>query len=173
MTNLNILTEKLIPTSALNKLVDKLKSQNKKIVFTNGCFDILHKGHVEYLAQAADLGDVLIVGLNSDDSVRRQEKGKNRPINKINARQTVLSSLFFVDYVVEFNENTPINLIEIILPSVLVKGGDYNPCETNKKNKSYIVGKDIVEKNGGNVQVINLVKGFSTTATIQKMKSTN
>ena len=147
------------------------KNDGKKIVFTNGCFDILHKGHVEYLAQTADLGDVLILGLNSDDSVKRQGKGEDRPINKIRARETVLASLFFIDYIVEFDDNTPYDLINLIKPSVLVKGGDYNPSQTDKTQKDYIVGKDIVEANNGKVEVINLVDGFSTTGLIQKMKS--
>ena len=170
MNNLSRITTKIIKLKDVQSLANKIKSKNQSIVFTNGCFDILHKGHVEYLAQAKDKGDVLIVGLNSDDSVRRQGKGKERPINKIEARQTVLSSLFFVDYVVEFDEDTPINLIKLIQPNVLVKGGDYDPCETNSNAKSYIVGKDIVEANGGKVEVINLVEGFSTTSIVNKLK---
>jgi len=169
MKNLSKIKLKIITIDAIEELANSLKSKSKKIVFTNGCFDILHKGHVEYLAQAADKGDVLILGLNSDNSVRRQGKGKDRPINKIEARQTVLAALFFVDYIVVFDKDTPIDLIEKIKPSVLVKGGDYNPCEIDKKNKSYIVGKDIVEANGGKVEVINLVDGFSTTSILKKM----
>lgn len=171
MTNLDKIVSKIVDLDSIKNLSKSIKSDGKKIVFTNGCFDILHKGHVEYLAQAADLGDVLIVGLNSDDSVRRQGKGDDRPINKINVRQTVLASLFFVDYIVEFDDNTPFDLINEIEPSVLVKGGDYNPCETDKNQKKYIVGKDIVEQYGGKVEVINLVDGFSTTGLINKMKS--
>ena len=173
MTNLDVIKHKLVSESAIEKLALDLKKQGKKIVFTNGCFDILHKGHVEYLAQTADLGDVLILGLNSDDSVKRQGKGEDRPINKIEARQTVLASLFFIDYIVEFDNDTPYDLINNIKPSVLVKGGDYNPCETDKNQKGYIVGKDIVENNGGVVEVINLVDGFSTTGLINKMKANN
>ncbi len=170
MSNLSKITSKIIKLKDIQSLANILKNNKQSIVFTNGCFDILHKGHVEYLAQAKDKGDVLIVGLNSDDSARRQGKGEERPINKIEARQTVLASLFFVDYVVEFDEETPINLIKLIQPNVLVKGGDYDPCETNSKSKSYIVGKDIVEANGGKVEVINLVDGFSTTSIVNKLK---
>ena len=171
MSNLSKIASKRIDQDALVELANELKSKGKKIVFTNGCFDILHKGHVEYLAQTADLGNVLIVGLNSDNSVKRQGKGDDRPINKIDARQTVLASLFFIDYIVEFDTDTPYDLINRIKPSVLVKGGDYDPCQTDKTQKDYIVGKDIVEANNGSVEVINLVDGFSTTGLINKMKS--
>jgi rfaE bifunctional protein nucleotidyltransferase chain/domain len=169
MSNLQTIANKIIDYNQLGDLSKKLKSAGKKIVFTNGCFDILHKGHVEYLAQAADKGNVLILGLNSDDSVKRQGKGEDRPINKINARQTVLASLFFIDFIVEFDDNTPIKLIESIQPDVLIKGGDYDPLEIDKSSKTYIVGKDIVEANGGKVEVINLVDGFSTTLIINKI----
>ncbi len=170
MSNLNTIASKIIQLKDIESLTKKLKTKGKSIVFTNGCFDILHKGHVEYLAQAKDKADVLIVGLNSDDSVRRQGKGDERPINKIDARQTILAALFFVDYVVEFDEDTPINLIKLIKPNVLVKGGDYNPCENNPNSKTYIVGKEVVEQSGGKVEVINLVDGFSTTRIIKKLK---
>lgn len=171
MNNLNIIASKIIQLKDIESLTKKIKAKGKSIVFTNGCFDILHKGHVEYLAQAKDKADVLIVGLNSDNSVRRQGKGKERPVNKIDARQTVLAALFFVDYIVEFDEDTPINLIKLIKPNVLVKGGDYNPCENDSKSKTYIVGKDVVEQSGGKVEVINLVDGFSTTKLINKLKN--
>jgi D-beta-D-heptose 7-phosphate kinase/D-beta-D-heptose 1-phosphate adenosyltransferase len=170
MNNLEKIASKIIELKDIQSIVEQLNAKNKRIVFTNGCFDILHKGHVEYLAQAKDKGDVLIVGLNSDASVKRQGKGKERPINKIEARQTILSALFFVDYVVEFDNDTPIELIKLIKPNVLIKGGDYNPCETNKNAKTYIVGKDIVEANGGKIEVINLVDGFSTTSIVNKLK---
>ncbi|MGV6862039.1 MAG: D-glycero-beta-D-manno-heptose 1-phosphate adenylyltransferase [Putridiphycobacter sp.] len=173
MNNLSTIRHKFVALQDLEKIAKQLKQSGKKIVFTNGCFDILHKGHVEYLAQAADKGDILVVGLNSDDSVRRQGKGEERPINKIEARQTILSALFFVDFVVEFDDETPINLIEKIKPDVLIKGGDYDPCETNVKSKTYIVGKDIVESYGGKVEVINLVEGFSTTKIVNQLKSGN
>ena len=171
MGNLSKIALKIVNQKEIEKLAKELKSKGNKIVFTNGCFDILHKGHVEYLAQTADLGDVLILGLNSDNSVKRQGKGEDRPINKIDARQTVLASLFFIDYIVEFDDNTPYDLINLIKPSVLVKGGDHNPCQKDTNQKDYIVGKDIVEANEGKVEVINLVDGFSTTGLINKMKS--
>ncbi len=171
MDNLSKIASKIVNQATIVNLANELKAKGQKVVFTNGCFDILHKGHVEYLAQTADLGDVLILGLNSDNSVKRQGKGEDRPINKIDARQTVLASLFFIDYIIEFDDDTPYDLINLIKPSVLVKGGDYNPGQTDATQKDYIVGKDIVEANKGTVEVINLVDGFSTTSLINKMKS--
>jgi len=149
--------------------ISALKSQNKKIVFTNGCFDILHKGHVQYLSLAADKGDVLVVGLNSDASVKRQGKGDDRPINNFDARSTIISALGFVSFVVEFDDETPEKLIQEILPNVLVKGADYNPSETDPNSKKYIVGRDVVLANGGKVEVIDLVQGYSTTSIINKL----
>ncbi|MDL2231058.1 D-glycero-beta-D-manno-heptose 1-phosphate adenylyltransferase [Bacteroidales bacterium OttesenSCG-928-L19] len=134
----------------------------KRIVFTNGCFDILHLGHVEYLAKAKDMGDLLIVGLNTDDSVKRL-KGPSRPINPENARAHVLVALQFVDYVVLFNEDTPYQLIKAISPDVLVKGGDYIINE--------IVGADLVSENGGEVKVIPLTEGFSTSKIVNERMS--
>ena len=134
-----------------------LKAKGKKIVFTNGCFDILHRGHLEYLKKAKKLGDVLIVGLNSDDSVRRI-KGKNRPINKQEDRAELLASLQFVDYVVIFSEDTPYNLIKEIKPDVLVKGGDYKIEE--------IVGREFAKE----TVVLPLIEGYSTTSIIERMK---
>lgn len=129
-------------------------AQGSKVVFTNGCFDILHRGHVEYLAKAADMGDVLVVGLNTDASVRRL-KGESRPVNNQEARALVLASLSFVDAVVLFDEDTPYELIKAVRPDVLVKGADYKPEE--------IVGYDIVTSYGGKVEVVDLVEGYSTT----------
>ena len=142
------------------KIRDSLKQKGKKIVFTNGCFDILHAGHVDYLKKAKECGDVLIVGLNSDSSVRKN-KGENRPIVTQNERSYILKNLKSVDYVVLFEEDTPINLIEKILPDVLVKGSDWKIDE--------IVGKDIVENNGGEVKNIDLVAMQSTTEIIKKV----
>jgi rfaE bifunctional protein nucleotidyltransferase chain/domain len=139
----------------------QLKQQGKTIVFTNGCFDIIHAGHVTYLENAKVLGDVLIVGLNTDDSVRRL-KGKGRPLNDERDRAMVLDSLRFVDYVTLFGEDTPYDLIKEIKPDILVKGGDYTP-ET-------IVGADIVMQYGGKVVVIPLVEGKSTTGLIEIIK---
>lgn len=133
----------------------------KKIVFTNGCFDILHVGHVRYLQEAARLGDILVVGLNSDESVRRL-KGAERPVNSEADRAEILASLKCVSYVVMFEEDTPYNLIEKLQPDVLVKGGDYKPEE--------VVGKDIVEARGGCLKLISFVEGKSTTNIINKMR---
>jgi len=151
----------LISRDEAAKTAERLRTEGKKIVFTNGCFDILHAGHVTYLAAAADLGDILFLGLNSDDSVRRL-KGPERPVNIEEDRAVVLSGLSSVDYVCVFEEDTPYELIKAIQPDFLVKGGDYTP-ET-------IVGTDITEARGGEVVVIALVEGKSTTAIINKMK---
>lgn len=130
-----------------------------KIVFTNGCFDILHLGHVEYLAAAKEMGDILIVGVNSDASVKRL-KGPSRPVNPEHARTAVLAALFFVDYVILFEEDTPLRLIESIEPNVLVKGSDY---EINQ-----IVGADIVIAKNGEVRTIPLTEGFSSSKIINR-----
>ena len=134
------------------------KFKGHKIVFSNGCFDVLHLGHIEYLAKASDLGDILVVGLNSDDSVRRL-KGPNRPVNNEKARSGVLASLLFVDAVVVFDTDTPFDLIKLVQPDVLVKGKDYDGKE--------IVGADIVKARGGQVVTIELTKGYSTSHTIE------
>jgi rfaE bifunctional protein nucleotidyltransferase chain/domain len=170
MKHLEKIHNKLIPAQSIKDLVQDLKQKGKSIVFTNGCFDILHKGHVTYLAQAADFGDVLIVGINSDDSVRRQGKGPDRPVNLIDARGMILAALDMVTFVVSFEEDTPLSLINSIVPDVLIKGGDYDPKVENPADKKYIVGREVVLKNGGKVDVINLVDGFSTTGIIQKLK---
>lgn len=151
-----------------NKLLDndeleKFRKQNanRKIVFTNGCFDILHIGHIRYLQEAAKLGDLLVVGLNSDASVRRL-KGEDRPINSENDRAELLSALAFVSNVVIFEEDTPYKLIEKIQPDILVKGGDYKPDE--------VIGKDIVEARGGKLVLMPFVAGKSTTNIINRIK---
>ena len=133
--------------------------KDEKIVFTNGCFDILHRGHIEYLAQAANLGTKLIIGLNSDASVKRL-KGENRPVNDENARALALASLIFVDEVILFDSDTPYDLIDYVQPDVLVKGGDYNPEE--------IVGYDIVKAKNGKIITIDFVEGYSTTSILNK-----
>ena len=150
---------KKIERSKLTEIREK--NIDKKIVFTNGCFDILHIGHVRYLKKAAALGDILIVGLNSDDSVRRI-KGPDRPVNNQDDRLEVLAALDFVDYVVIFNEDTPYEIIKLCQPDFLVKGGDYKPEE--------VVGRDIVEGRGGRLVLIPFVKGRSTTNIIEKIK---
>lgn len=142
-------------------IVKDLKTTGKKIIFTNGCFDIIHAGHVEYLQEAAELGDVLIIGLNSDNSIK-QLKGKNRPINSQIDRAKVLSGLETVSYIVVFNDDTPYMLIDHIKPDVLVKGGDWQPEE--------IVGADIVMANGGSVRSLSYKEGYSTSSIINKMK---
>jgi len=132
-----------------------IKAAGKRIVFTNGCFDILHLGHADYLARAADLGDVLVVGLNSDDSISRL-KGPNRPICDQYSRSFLLASFSVVNAVVIFEEDTPENLIRLIKPDLLVKGGDYTPEQ--------IVGAEFVVSMGGSVQCIPLVEGYSTSS---------
>ena len=145
---------------ALRKIND-WKTEGKKIVFTNGCFDILHAGHVDYLEKARLKGDRLVVGLNTDDSVRRI-KGEMRPIVDESSRSRVLAALEFVDAVVMFDEDTPFELIKELLPDILVKGKDYDI--------SNIVGADIVMENGGKVETIELTEGLSTTNVISKIK---
>lgn len=134
---------------------------NEKIVFTNGCFDIIHKGHADYLAKARSLGDFLVVGLNTDASVKRQKKSSERPINDEQSRAFVLASMHVVDAVVLFDEDTPYELIKALQPDVLVKGADYKPED--------IVGSDIVRARGGEVVTIELTEGFSTTALVNKI----
>lgn len=146
----------------LSEVIEFYKSQGKKIVFTNGCFDLLHIGHVRYLEQAATLGDVLIVGINSDASVQKL-KGPTRPIQNENDRAEILASLKAVDHTVLFTEDTPYNLIKQILPNVLVKGGDWTPDQ--------IVGSDIVLANKGEVKSLLFIDGKSTTKIIEKSKT--
>lgn len=150
---------KIIEQDDLTRKVSEWKAAGLTLVFTNGCFDILHLGHVDYLEKAKALGDILIVGVNSDDSVKRL-KGPERPINGAYARLRMLAALAFVDGVTLFDEDTPLRLISTILPDILVKGNDYNI--------SNIVGADIVLEAGGKVETIDLVQGFSTTNIINK-----
>lgn len=134
--------------------------KSEKIVFTNGCFDILHRGHVEYLTKAAALGSKLVIGLNTDASVKRL-KGESRPINDQEARAIILSSLIFTDRIIFFEEDTPLELIRYIQPDILVKGSDYKPED--------IVGYDIVKAKGGEVITIDLTEGFSTTSILERV----
>jgi len=150
----------LLNKNILSEVCRQLRYNGKVVVFTNGCFDILHAGHTIYLSQAKKLGDYLIIGLNSDQSVKRL-KGINRPINCEQDRLTVLSSLRYVDFISIFDEDTPLNLIEAIKPDILVKGGDYD--------ESNIVGADFVKSYGGEVVTIPLVQGRSTTNIINKI----
>lgn len=171
MTRIQFIQAKKHKLEDAQRVINSWKMKGDKIVFTNGCFDILHKGHVSYLAQAAELGQRLVIGLNSDDSVRRLGKSPERPINDLEARNTVLSALGFVDMVIVFEGDTPQHEIEFLAPDILVKGADYDPEETDPSSKKYIVGSDFVRKNGGIVSVIDLEAGFSTTGLIQKMKA--
>ena len=150
----------IVERQNIKELCERLKSDGKTIVFTNGCFDILHSGHVFYLQKAKQLGDILILGLNSDASVKRL-KGEKRPINNENDRAIVISELKSIDYFVIFEEDTPLEIISIIVPDILVKGGDYK--------KEDVVGKDIVENNGGEVVIIPFLDGKSTTNIINKI----
>jgi|SRR5688572_29700857 len=145
---------KIHPLKDLEQIIDTWKQRGEEIVFTNGCFDILHAGHIQYLEAAAQKGDRLIVALNSDDSVKKL-KGELRPINVLNSRMYIVASLQCVDAVVSFEEDTPINVINALKPDILVKGGDYK--------KEDIVGAEEMESWGGSVEVIPFVEGFSTT----------
>ncbi|MBL4715070.1 D-glycero-beta-D-manno-heptose 1-phosphate adenylyltransferase [Sphingobacteriaceae bacterium AH-315-L07] len=159
MSHLENIKSKVLNQDQLQIQLEEWKSEKKKIAFTNGCFDIIHRGHIHYLAQAADLGDYLIVGLNTDDSVRKL-KGNNRPVQDENTRAEILASLSFISAVILFEENTPINLIETINPHILIKGGDYQ--------ESDIVGADFVKANGGEVKTIPFLDGHSTSELIAK-----
>ena len=161
MKHLEKIYDKILNKESLEEKLNLWRKEGKTIVFSNGCFDILHRGHVEYLSKAADLGDILIIGLNTDASVRRI-KGPSRPVNDEKARAVVLAALEFVDAIMFFEEDTPYNLIKNVQPDVLVKGKDYKAED--------IVGYDIVTNKGGKVETIELVEGFSTTNTINKMK---
>ena len=152
---------RILNRSEIISFCDDTRKQGKTIVFTNGCFDILHRGHIEYLQSAAALGDVLIIGLNTDASVKRI-KSKGRPINSEDDRAAVLAALRCVDAVCLFDEDTPLELIKAIKPDILVKGSDYNPED--------IVGYTEVMKNSGRVVTVPLVQGKSTTELIQRIK---
>lgn len=156
-----LIKNKIFDNNQMKHQVRRWKLLGKKIVFTNGCFDILHKGHLEMLSQAASSGDMLIVGLNSDQSVKHL-KGEGRPVNDESFRALILASLAIVDAVVLFDEPTPANLIKDIEPDVLLKGGDYTIDK--------IVGAEEVIKNGGEVKIVPLIKGYSTTALIEKIQ---
>lgn len=156
------LENKLKTQKELKAIINNLKRQGKTIAFTNGCFDILHYGHVKYLEDARAKADILVVGVNSDSSVRKI-KGDGRPVNKQVDRLRVLAGLESVDYVTLFYEETPVRLIQLLRPNILVKGGDWN--------KGSIVGSDFVTGYGGKVRVIPYVKGYSTTNLIKKLNA--
>ena len=162
MTTQEKIKSKILTPESLSFKLSFWKFRDKKIVFTNGVFDLLHLGHIDYLGKASDMGDILIVGVNTDASVRRLNKGPQRPINSEDQRLHLLASLFFVDAVILFDEDTPLELIRSIQPKVLVKGGDYRPDQ--------IVGSDFVLANGGFVHSIPLLAGYSTTLTEDKIK---
>ena len=161
MSHLKTLNSKIYNLDTLTSQVEQWKMAGKKVVFTNGCFDIIHRGHIEVLARTADLGDKLIIGLNSDQSIQKL-KGKDRPIIDEQSRAFLLAALSFVDAIVLFSEDTPLKLISTLLPDVLAKGGDY-------KIKT-IVGHEIVQQNGGKVKLVPFVDGFSSTTIIDKIK---
>ncbi len=159
-----------IEKTLLNKIQDltQLKTQvatwqreGKKVVFTNGVFDLLHIGHITYMAKAAELGDKLIIGLNADSSVKRI-KGESRPVNDQNNRAALLAAMYFVDAITVFEEDTPLNLITALLPDILVKGADY-------AIENIVGGKEVIA-NGGEVKTIEFVEGYSSTAIIEKIR---
>lgn len=161
MSSLSTIRSKIIPIEEIQTLRHTSAGPKKTIVFTNGCFDILHKGHIEYLSKASDLADLFVIGLNTDHSVQIL-KGPKRPLQDQDSRAMVLASLQFVDAVVLFDEETPYQLIKSLQPDILVKGADYKPED--------IVGYDIVTKNGGKIITIDFVPGYSTSAIAKKLK---
>jgi D-glycero-beta-D-manno-heptose 1-phosphate adenylyltransferase len=156
------LDKRILDLVGVQRLCNIWRMKGDRIVFTNGCFDILHRGHVEYLQEAAALGDRLVIGLNGDASVQRQNKGPERPLNDQESRAKVLAALRLVDAVVIFDQDTPLELIQAIGPDVLVKGGDWG--------EDRIVGAAYVRTYGGDVRSLKLVDGFSTTALVEKIR---
>ncbi len=151
---------KILNKETLKSKLAYWKFKDYQLVFTNGCFDIVHLGHIDYLSKARDLGDILILGLNTDSSVRRI-KGETRPVNDENARARILASFNFIDALILFDEDTPYDLINFVQPDVLVKGSDYKPHE--------IVGSDIVLKKGGRIETIDFLEGYSTSSIIKRL----
>ena len=162
MTECNT-SQKVVSRGAAASWAKKLQAQGQRVVFTNGCFDLLHPGHVTYLEQARSQGEALIVGVNTDDSVRRLGKEGGRPVTPESDRARVLAALACVDLVVLFDEDTPLELISALQPDVLVKGGDYQLNE--------IVGREVVEARGGQVLALPFVPGYSTTALVARLRS--
>ncbi len=158
----DIIQKKILNQETLIHQLGMWRFMDKKIVFTNGCFDILHLGHIDYLCKAADLGDVLLVGLNTNKSVSNI-KGLHRPINDEKQRSMIIASLHFVDNVIFFDEETPYELIKIVQPDVLVKGADYKPED--------IVGGDIVKAKAGKIMTLDFLPGYSTTLIEQKIRN--
>jgi len=162
MNSSTSIRKKILDKKSLNLILNDWDQSGKKVVFTNGVFDLLHLGHIDYLGKAKDNGDVLIVGVNSDSSAARLGKGTNRPITDEKSRSTIIAALQFVDAVILFNEDTPLNLITTIQPDVLVKGSDYKPED--------IVGYDVVMAKGGSIKTIDFLSGYSTTAIEKRIK---
>ena len=162
LQQVDIIANKIKSLDEVLKLVKVWRLKNQKVVFTNGVFDILHPGHITYLAKTKDLGNKLILGLNSDSSVKLLNKGPNRPIQNEKDRAFLLAALTMIDAIVIFNEETPYELIKAIVPEVLAKGGDYEVEQ--------IAGHDIVLKNGGKVEIVDFLDGHSTTSIEQKIK---
>jgi D-glycero-beta-D-manno-heptose 1-phosphate adenylyltransferase len=157
---IDIIRKKILSGPELDRWLAQVRFKNRKIVFTNGCFDVLHKGHVDYLARASELGDLLVIGLNTDDSVKRL-KGAARPYLDEDTRAYILAAMSFTSAIILFDEDTPLELIRRVRPDVLVKGSDYKPVE--------IVGHDLVTSWGGKVLTIDLTPGFSSTQVIGKL----
>jgi rfaE bifunctional protein nucleotidyltransferase chain/domain len=160
MNKYNLIKSKIVSGVDLIRLLSYYRFINKKVVFTNGCFDLIHLGHVNYLSEAADLGNILIIGLNSDLSVIKI-KGHGRPVLDQESRAMTLAAFSFVNNIVLFDEETPYKLIKQIRPDILVKGGDYKPEE--------IVGYDIVKEKGGEVKILDFIKGYSTSGIIERI----
>jgi len=162
--------QKILTLDKLQSLVALWKKNGDRVVFTNGCFDVLHQGHVDYLIKSSDCGNRLVVAVNSDRSVKSLNKGVNRPINKEYSRAFIIASLFCVDAVVVFDETTPDKTIKNLLPNVLVKGADYDATVMNPNDSRYIVGSDIVRSKGGEIITIDLKEGFSSTSIINRIR---
>ena len=171
MNKFETIQNKICDKKKLLAKVTEWKLENKTVVFTNGVFDLLHRGHIAYLAQAADFGNKFIVAINADDSVKRLGKGDSRPLQDEGSRALIIAALHFVDAVVVFDDDTPFQLISELMPDVLIKGGDYDANCIDASDKKYIVGSDVVKKNNGIVQVIQFVAGYSTTKIEEKIKN--
>jgi rfaE bifunctional protein nucleotidyltransferase chain/domain len=169
---LDIIQSKIYTLENLPQAIAVHRFKSEKVVFTNGCFDIIHRGHVHYLAKASDLGNYFVVGVNSDASVKRLGKSDSRPLQDEQTRALILASFHFVHAVIIFDQDTPAELIHLIKPDVLVKGADYDANERDTKSKKYIVGSDTVKAYGGSVETIEYLTDFSTTGIEQKIAST-
>lgn len=171
MKHQEVIRNKIMDLPALLVKLRTWRLKNEKVVFTNGCFDIIHPGHAEYLAKARDHGRRLVIGLNTDASLKTLDKGDERPIQHEEARAEVLASMHVVDAVVLFNDETPYELIKAIQPEVLAKGGDYDPDVTDPSDSKYIVGSELVKENGGEVITIPFKEGYSTSSIVEKIRS--